>query len=142
MSNKIKAEDFKIIKADKKNFKHSTIERGGLTTTFTISELEGDLISLDRNEREAAAQVKLSKAAIENIERNHKFVSKMSDEALATAAYFHETKQLLAKAEKTLKQVKDAKKKYKEVLSTVYTAFGFMESNVMENESPAKGKGK
>lgn len=142
MGTKIKAEDFKIIKADKKNFKHSVIERSGLTTSFTIRELENDLIALDRNEREATSQIKLSKAALDNIERNHKFISKMSDEALAIAAYVHETKELLAKAEKTLKQVKDAKKKYKEVMKTVYEAFGFVESNVMDNESPTEGKGK
>jgi hypothetical protein len=143
MSNKIKAEDFKILKADKKNFKHSTIERGGLTSTFTIGELEGDLISLDRNEREATSQIKLSKAALENIERNHKFVSKMSEEQLATAAYLHETRAVLAKAEKTLKQIKDAKKKYNEVLSTVYKVFGFVETNLPDdNDSLTAVKGK
>lgn len=134
MSSKIKAEDFELTKSNK-NFKKATITRINMTNSFTIEELEGDMRNLDRMERESAGQIRVSKAAVENIERNHKFISKMSDEQLATAAYLYETKTLLAKAEKTAKEVKNAKKLYNEMMKTVYQKFGFVETTLPENES-------
>lgn len=112
----------------------SVITRTNMTSDFTILELEGDLHNLDRMERESTGQIKVSKAAIANIERNHGFIAKMSDEQLKTAAYVHETRELLKKAEKTLKEVKDAKKLYKEMMDTVYKKFGFVETKLPDNE--------
>lgn len=129
MSSKISAENFELTKKHK-NFKQAEITRTGMTSTFTIEDLEGDMDRLDRMHKEADAQVGLSKAAIDNIERNHKMVAKMSDEQLATAAYLYETKQVMAKAEKTLKDVKVARKQYNEILATVYSKFGFSDVEV------------
>lgn len=134
MSNKkITSEDF-ILSKKNKNFKQAEITRLNMTSTFTIEDLEGDMRNLDRMEREATGQIKVSGAVVDNIARNHAFVSKMSDEQLATAAYLHETKQVLAKAEKQLKEVKRAKKQYKEILKTVYDKFGFVETKLPDNE--------
>ena len=133
MSTKIKAEDFELTKGNK-NFKKAVITRINMTNTFTIEDLEGDMRNLDRMERESAGQIRVSKAAVDNIERNHKFISKMSDEQLAVAAYLHETKGLLAKAEKTAKEVKNAKKIYREMVKTVYEKFGFVETELPKDE--------
>lgn len=124
MSSKITAENFELTKKNK-NFKKAEITRTGMTSTFTIEDLEDDMNRLDRMQKESTSQIGLSKAAVDNIERNHPYIGKMSDEQLATAAYLYETKQVLAKAEKTLKDVKAARKQYNEILATVYTKFGF-----------------
>jgi len=131
--SKIKAEDFSIAKANKKDFKKSTIERSNLTNTFTLEEMEADVRRLETLEREMTAQIKVSKAAIDNINRNHTHISKMSDEALRTAAYVYETKQVLTAAEKKLKEVKDTKKKYAEVKDVVYAKFNFSDETDNKN---------
>lgn len=123
--SKVDPNDFSIAKVDKKNFKHSIIERSNLTNQFTIGEVEDDMFKLNSLERELTAQIGVSTAVVGNIERNHKFVSKMSDEQLRTAAYLYETKQVLNSAKSKLKEVKNAKKKYKDVLAAVYDKFGF-----------------
>lgn len=125
---KIVAEDFELTKKHK-DFKKAVITRHNMTSDFTIEDLEGDLRNLDRMEREAVGQVKVSTAAVDNITRNHPMVGKMSDEQLAKAAYLYETKQVLAKAEKTLKEVRSAKKLYNQMIDTVYTKFGFVKSD-------------
>lgn len=122
---KIIADDFTISKADKKNYLDTVIERSNLSNTFTLRELEEDLVKLERQARELEGQVKVSSAAIANINHNHPFVSKLSDEQLQTAAYIYETKDVLRKAETGLKANKAAKKKYKEVIDTVVSKFGF-----------------
>jgi len=127
---KVNAEDFSIAKENKKNFKHSVIERSNLTSSFTIGELEEDLMKLGLQEKETTAQIKLSKAVIVNIGEHHKLVSKLSDEQLATAAYLYETKDVLKKSEQRLKDTKGAIKKYKDVIDVVYKKFGFVESNL------------
>ena len=128
---KVNAEDFSIDKVNKKDFKQSVIKRSNLTNEFTLSDLETHQAQLEKMERELKAQVKLTTSVIENIDRNHKLVSKMSDEQLHTAAYLYENKNVLKEAEKKLKEVTKTKKNYKEVIDTIYSKFGFVESNVL-----------
>jgi septal ring factor EnvC (AmiA/AmiB activator) len=130
MANKIKAEDFTIIKEDKNDFKNARIERGNLTSEFSIKELETDLAQLEKIDGEAKAQVSLSSSVIKNIGDNHPFVSKLSDEQLAIASYLYETKEVLKGAEKKVTQIKADRKKYKEVLDTIYEKFGFVKTEV------------
>ena len=128
MVNKIEAKDFNLKKENKKDFKKSIIERGNLTNEFTLEDIESHQVELDKAERELTAQIKVSTAVVGNVERNHSFVSKLSDEQLSAAAYLAETKEILRKSEAQLKGVKATKKKYKEVLEVVYKKFGFVEN--------------
>lgn len=133
MQNKIVAEDFNLKKQDKKNFKKSIIERVNLTNEFTLEDIENHKAELDKMERELTAQIRVSNAAKENVERNHTFVSKMSDEQLSAAHYLFETKDIIRKSEAKLKEVKTTKKKYGEVIKVVMDKFGFVESNVLDD---------
>lgn len=133
MSEKIKAEDFNLKKEDKKDFKKSIIERTNLTNEFTLADIETHRAELEKMERELTAQIRISTAAKENVERNHKFVSKMSDEQLNAAHYLWETKQIIRKSEIKLKEVKRTKKKYKEIESVIMDKFGFVASNALED---------
>lgn len=134
MLNKIEEKDFKLKKENKKDFKKSVIERSNLTNEFTLEDIENHQTELDKQERETVAQIKISTAVIGNVERNHPFVSKLSDEQLNTAAYLAETKDILKKSEAQLKAVRATKKKYKEVVTVIYKKFGFIESNVLSDE--------
>ena len=137
MQNKIIAEDFNLKKVDKKDYKQSIIERHNLTNEFTLADIENHKAELEKMQRELTAQIRVSNAAKENVERNHKFVSKMSDEQLSAAHYLLETKDIIRKSEAKLKEVRATKKKYDEVITVVMDKFGFVESNVLEDE-PAK----
>lgn len=134
--DKINPDDFSIAKKNK-DFKKAIISRANLTNEFTISDIEKHQAQLDKMERELTAQVKLTTAVVNNIERNHPFVAKMSDEQLNAAAYLCENRHLLKESEQKLKDVKRAKKNYSEVLKTIYDKFGFVESDVLDNE-PSK----
>jgi len=128
---KVNAEDFSISKQNKTNCKKSIIQRSNLTNEFTLEDIENHQVELDRLEKELTAQIKMSTAVVGNVERNHPFVAKMSDKQLNAAAYLFETKKIINDAEKKLKDVKQTKKNYKEVVSTIYKKFGFLESNVL-----------
>ncbi len=133
--DKIKAEDFSIIKQNKKDFKKSLIARSNLTNEFTLEEIEVHEVELVKNKRELEAQIRVTTAVIDNVSRNHEYVSKMSDEALSVASYLFEARQTLQKSEGQLKSVKATQKKYKEVKDIVMKKFGFVESNILEDES-------
>lgn len=135
MKNKIVAEDFNIKKADKKNFKQSVIERVNITNEFTLADIDNHQADLDKMERELVSQIRVSNAAKDNVERNHPFVSKLSDEQLNAAHYLAETKEIIQKSEAKLKEVKATQKKYREVTKVVMDKFGFVESNVLDHES-------
>ena len=126
MTSKINGEDFSIKKENKKDYRETVISRSNLTNEFTIASLEDHQAKLEKSKGEIAAQIKLSEAVVANVSKNHPFVSKMSDEALATAAYLYETKQVLAQAEAKLKEIKTTLKKYDETLEVIYTKFGFV----------------
>lgn len=135
MQNKIKAEDFEIKKQNKKDYKQATIVRNNISNEFTLADIDSHLVELDKMERELTAQIRVSNAAKENVERNHPYVAKMSDEQLSAAHYMAETKEIIQKSERKLKDVKATKKKYREVVDVVMDKFGFVESNVMSDES-------
>lgn len=131
--SKLNPDDFSIVKDNKRDFKNAVIERGNLTNQFTVAEVEIDYMRLEQMEKELTSQIKLSTAALDNIDRNHPFVMKLSDEQLATASYVYETKKVKSQAESKLKQVKNGMKKYRDVLETIYKKFGFVQSNVLEH---------
>ena len=132
--SKLNPEDFSIAKSNK-DFKKAIISRSNLTNEFTLEDIEKHEAHLLKNERELVAQISLTKAVVGNVERNHKFVSKMSDEQLAVAAYLHENRALLAKSEGQLKDVRRAMKNYKEVTDTIYNKFGFVKTELDESPS-------
>lgn len=133
MSTKIKAEDFELTK-ENKNFKQAEITRHNMTSTFTIADLEQDVAGFDKIEREANGQLRVSKAVIDNVERNHEFISKLSDEQLSVAAYLYEAKRLVKESEQRLKDVKKAKKQYADILSVVHEKFGFVATKLPADE--------
>ena len=132
---KIVPEDFILTKENKKDFKKSTISRINLTNEFTLEDIEAHQKHLKKNRHEVQAQVRLTSAVIRNVEENHPFVAAMSDEQLATAAYLQENKEVLKKAEAKLKEVDKTVKKYNEYLDVIYKKFGFVPTELPQNDS-------
>lgn len=135
MSNKINEGDFEIAKKHK-DFKKSVIARTGLTNEFTIGDMEAHESDLEKSKTTLMAQIKLSDAVIKNIAHFHEHVSNMSDEMLAKAAYLYETKQLVNTTSAKLKEVNATLKKYRLIKGVIYKKFGFVESNILDNEEP------
>ncbi len=131
---KINPDDFSIAKKHK-DFKKAVILRGNLTNEFTLEDVESHQAQIVKMERELNAQIKLTTAVVENVERNHEFVAAMSDEQLNVAAYLAENRNLLSEAKKKLKEVEKTKKNYEAVTAAIYEKFGFVESNIIENET-------
>ncbi len=131
---KINPDDFSIAKKHK-DFKKAVILRGNLTNEFTLEDVESHQAQIVKMERELNAQIKLTTAVVENVERNHEFVAAMSDEQLNVAAYLAENRNLLSEAKKKLKEVEKTKKNYEAVVAAIYEKFGFVESNIIENET-------
>ncbi len=131
---KINPDDFSIAKKHK-DFKKAVILRGNLTNEFTLEDVETHQAQIVKLERELNAQIKLTTAVVENVERNHEFVAAMSDEQLNVAAYLAENRNLLKEAKKKLKEVEKTKKNYEAVTAAIYEKFGFVESNIIENET-------
>jgi cysteinyl-tRNA synthetase len=131
---KINPDDFSIAKKHK-DFKKAVILRGNLTNEFTLEDVETHQAQIVKMERELTAQIKLTTAVVANVERNHEFVAAMSDEQLNIAAYLAENRNLLSEAKKKLKEVEKTKKNYEAVVAAIYEKFGFVESNLVENET-------
>lgn len=84
------------IKEENKNWKDTVIEKSGITADFTIRQFEDNIERLGKTLKELEATHKLNLAQMDNIERNHKFVKKMSDQDLNTAHMYWESKQIVA----------------------------------------------
>lgn len=124
--NKIQAEDFSIAKENKKDVNKTEILRSNLTNQFTLGDIKSHQEELDRVEKELKSQISLSTAVVSNVERNHPFVAKMSMEQLSAAAYLFETKEILNKSEKKLKEVKATLKDYVAIEEIVYSKLGYV----------------
>lgn len=143
MSNKINADDFSISKENKKDYTETVIARANLTNHFTIKSLEDHQAELKKAKDTIKAQLKLTDAAIDNIERHHKMISKMSEEQLATAAYLYENKAVRTNAQNKLKEIMASLRKYDDTLEIIYKKFGFVKPEkgikfkvVYEDEKP------
>lgn len=134
MNKKINADDFTIARPNTKDFKQSVISRSNLTNQFTLQSLEDHQKELTKSGETIAAQIKLTDAVIGNVVRNYPKIAKLTQEELATASYLFENFQLKANSEAKLKEVKTTIKKYNDTLSIIYTKFGFVESNILEDE--------
>lgn len=124
--NKIQAEDFSVVKGKTKDVNKTVIVRGNLTNEFTLGDIKDHQEELLRVEKELKSQISLSTAVVDNVERNHKLVSKLSPEQLSAAAYLFETKEILNKSEKKLKEVKATLKDYAAIEEIVYNKLGYV----------------
>ena len=135
MSNKeINADQFTMVEENKEDFKESKIERSGITTEFTPKLVEEHKRELEKVEREVEGQIKVCKATMDNIERNYDFVKELTEEQRHHVWMYYENETVHKEAETKLPEIKKQLEQYKELLDTIYTKFGFVASEIDEQE--------
>jgi hypothetical protein len=140
MSDKVNPKDFELKKEDKDDFKQSVIERKNVKTEFTLSLVEEHKNDLLKLETELTAQASVCQATVDNIERNHEFAAKLTDEERHHVWMYVENATVVKDAEAKLKVVKEQLGAYDELLDTVYEKFGFVKTEVEEPKKPAPKK--
>lgn len=133
--NKFKAEDFTLKSEDKKDFKKSTIQRDNISDEFTVAAVEENQRYLDKMYKEMDGQIKVSKAYIDNVSRNHPKILELSGEELAAAVMLVENSEVLKQAKEKMKEITLQQKEYKDLLKIIYKKFGFVESAVLDEPS-------
>lgn len=102
---------YKILKPNEV-YKEATIEKSGITATFTIADIERHEEYLNKCKKELEGQITLESAKMANIEENHPFVKDMSDQDLATAGLYFSSKSLKRQSEEKLAEISTAITEY------------------------------
>lgn len=90
--------------------KHSIIEKSGLKAQYTLADIERNIEQVNRVITELDATLRIKKAVIENVERNHPFVKDLDEAGLKAAS-------LYAEAQEYLKQIPIKLEEARNVLS-------------------------
>lgn len=141
------AYQYRLIEA-KEDYKEAVIEKAGITATFTIAEVEAMQTRNEKGLREAEGQIKIEEAKMANVEHFHPEVKEMTDEQLAAAAIYIDSKTTLKQAVKTKETCEAAIKENAELLDTVMKQMGFQPAidpitsepdNHVEDQQDSKG---
>lgn len=134
-------DDFAVTEENKDDFKSSTIQRSNIQSEFTINDIEEHQKSLDKMETELEGQAKIARATLDNMDRNHEWITKLSDEELHHAWMYKENKDVAEKSEEKLEQVQEQKGVYEELIAMLYKKFGFVETtaDVAEQDNGEEG---
>ena len=131
--------DFKVKEVNEENFKHSIIERSNMVNEFTLGDIEASELQLQRAKTEMEAQKGLCEKTCENIARNHKEVSELSDELLHHAWMYQENKTVVDDATAKLVEIDEQLEHYKEMTDIIYEVGGFVKSDVIEEQDVPEG---
>ena len=103
--------------------KDIVIEKTGHKIHFTMREVERTQKVNADNKTNIEAKMKMEKAKLDNIERNHKFVTEMSDQDLHTVYMYFEAKKIVEMAEAKLtefeKNEKELAKELKDIAKQI-----------------------
>lgn len=99
------------LKDKKDDIKDSVIVKTGDVAEFTLNEFESSYSYNLKALKEIEAKVKLEKATIKNIEKNHPFVKDLSEQDLHTAKMYYESKSFLKEGEPKLELFKEGVQK-------------------------------
>lgn len=109
------------LKKNNKDYKKSVIEKQDVIE-FTIEDADRKQEQYKTYEREWDAQIRVCKATIYNVIRNHPMVEKMSEVERTAVKMYLDNKEILEQYEPKLKELKKVMKAYvaerKEILNT------------------------
>lgn len=114
------------LKQPNDDYKLAVIEKSGVTIDFTLLDVEQHEHQLGKMATETEAQIALEKAKMNNIERFHPSVKKMSGELLTAAALYKEAKTYVEKAEPKLAEIKAALVEYADEKAIIMEKLGFV----------------
>ena len=136
---KLNKEDFKLVTEDKEDYKNSVMSRSNITTEFKLHDIEQHQKQLKQAQTEIDAQNKVAIATCKNIEANHKWITKLSDERIFQAWMYKENADITKDAEPKLKEIANQLKQYDELLDILHEVGGFVKVN-MEADAEKSGK--
>ena len=84
------------------------IEKRGLTSEFTIRDINSNLARMEKVTKELQAQLELEQAKMTNIEHFHPFVKDLSPEDLHTAWMYREAQEYVTQIVPKLEEIKNA----------------------------------
>lgn len=116
------------------NYKESVIEKTGIKGRFTLLEVEMHQAKLQRVLKEIEGQIELSGAQVKNIEENHSFVKRLTDEELHHAALYFEIFSTLKDSKEKLKQVKAALQEYDDETGMILDALGLPKTEIVSDQ--------
>jgi F0F1-type ATP synthase membrane subunit b/b' len=128
MANKTEVYTYTIEKKHKDPMQ-AVIAKHGQSIQFTLADIQQLEVTLKKQLKEAEAQAELEKAKMDNIERNHAFVKKLTDEQLFTAHMYAEAKARFTESDKLAKDIKKKFKNHDKEMSEVYKQTGIYPSD-------------
>lgn len=88
--------------------KQATIEKGNITATFTLTQMEADQAFLEKKLKEFYAQKELEEAKIQNIEDHHEFVKDLTEQQCFTVHMYQEAKAIAHVLDKKIPEFEEA----------------------------------
>ena len=89
--------------------KDSTIKKVWENTVeFTFSQVEGDILRLDKTAKELTAQRDLNSAKMENVSKNHEIVNTLTEEQLVACYIYQDAKAIFTASDKKIKEIEEA----------------------------------
>lgn len=120
------------------NLADRVIEKSGHVDEFTMNDIKSNQKYNAKNRVELNGKMRYEKAIMTNIEDNHKFVKKLTDEQLFTAWMYQESKKKVEICEKTIAEIDEETKKSEveidEIVSQIPELKGQLEGEVEETQ--------
>lgn len=135
MGKKTEVYTYTVEKANKKDPMQSVIVKHGATIHFTLADINRLEANLKKQLTEAEAQMKLEAAKMDNIERNHSFVKKLTDEQLFTSHMYAEAKARFKDSERMVKDIKAKFKNHDKEMADIYEQTGIYPSDYGTTEN-------
>jgi hypothetical protein len=102
---------YKVLEPNE-DYRQAKIEKGGITATFTLADVEEHEETLRTFKKEREAEITVEEAKMENIRHFHPVVNTLDDQQLTAVALFKESKTTVDKSKAKLKEVDEALAEY------------------------------
>jgi hypothetical protein len=123
---------YKVVEPNE-DYKQAVIEKGGITATFTLTEVEGMQARNKKAKAELEGNIQIRKAEMTNIEQHYPEVKDMSGVLLTAAYLYKEAQAYLNEAEPKVKQIDDAIAQNDAMVADAMKTLGFVPTAITSN---------
>lgn len=95
------------------------LEKRGYVIEFSMDQIKAHMEKLKSAEKALSSQIELEKAKQKNVEDHHEIVHVLTDEQMAAASIYYQSKGVLKQSETKLADVQGAIKEYEEELAEI-----------------------
>lgn len=111
------------IKEENPNFEKVVIEKGNISHTFTIADINEEQAALKKYIREFKSNRDIKKSVMENIEKHHEYVKELDAEKLFTIHMYQDAKDFhdkcVVKIEEFEKQLSESEAEVVEIIKQI-----------------------